>query len=217
MFWLAPQLQAFGLSGDACPTRLTTSDNTNGLLAAKNDLLVLYSNGVIPGWQTTLLLNEEMAPMASPELARKLSADPTASFSSLRSKNGPPILNYTRGAPDWVDWRVWFSSLSVGSLKDWRVEMMSTYSQTIGEAIRGNGIALGSIGLLQSELNAGRLVLLSKDILRTNKGYYLCRDDQSSLSEDARRLAAFLIAAADRQRAETVSGPFDDVECKDNF
>ncbi|MEO5321906.1 LysR family transcriptional regulator [Mesorhizobium sp. CC13] len=202
MFWLAPQLQAFGMSGDACPTRLTTSDNTNGLLSAKNDLLVLYSNGVIPGWQTTLLLHEEMAPMASPELARKLNADPTAPFSSLRSKDGPPILNYARGAPDWVDWRVWFSALSVGDLKDWRAEMLSTYSQTIGEAIRGNGIALGSIGLLQSELNAGRLVLLSKDILRTNRGYYLCRDDQSSLSEDARRLADFLETTAADQRAQ---------------
>lgn len=205
MFWLAPQLQAFGLSGDASPTRLTTSDNTSSLLAGKNDLLVLYSNGAISGWQTELLLHEEMTPMASPELARRLKANPAAAFSTLRSKDGPPILNYVRGAPDWVDWRVWFNSLEVGNLKDWRVEMRSTYSQTIGEAIRGNGIALGSVALLQSELDSGRLVVLSRDVLRTNRGYYLCRDDQSSLSEDARRLANFLTAAAARQRAVAIA------------
>jgi LysR family transcriptional regulator, glycine cleavage system transcriptional activator len=77
--------------------------------------------------------------------------------------------------------------------------MMSTYSQTIGEVIRGNGIALGSIALLLSELKAGRLVLLSKDVLRTNRGYFLCRDVQSPLSEDAQRLATFLVSAAEKQ------------------
>lgn len=202
MFWVAPQLQAFGLSGEACPTRLTTSDNSNALVAGKNDLLVLYNNGQVPGHETTLLLPEEMTPMASPELAQKLNADGSTSFAAFASRDGPPILNYAKGAPDWVDWRVWFSSLSAGSMKDWRSEMMSTYSQTIGEAIRGNGIALGSVALLRTELQARRLVVLSRDVLRTNRGYYLCRDEQSLLSNDAKRLADFLVASAASQYAE---------------
>lgn len=78
--------------------------------------------------------------------------------------------------------------------------MLSTYSQTIGEAIRGNGIAMGSVALLRSELQAGRLVRLSRDVLRTNRGYYLCRDEQSPLSDDARRLADFLVASALSQK-----------------
>lgn len=206
MFWVAPQLQAFGLSDEACPTRLTTSDNTNALLAGKNDLLVLYNNGQVPGHETTLLLPEEMAPMASPGLAAQLDADPSRSFASLASKDGPPILNYVMGAPDWVDWRVWFGSLSAGSMKDWRVETMSTYSRTIGEAMRGNGIALGSVALLHADLAAGRLVRLSRDVLRTNRGYFLCRDEQSPLSADARRLADFLVASAALQRTRKGAG-----------
>ena len=193
MFWLAPQLQAFGLSGDACPTRLTTSDNTNALLADGNDLLVLYSDGDIPGWTCTRVLDEEMTPMASPELARKIGADPTASFAELRAPDGPPILNYQRGSPDWVDWRVWFNALDLGKITDWPTRMCSTYSQTIGEALRGEGIALGSVALLQAELDAGRLVPLSKDVLRTSRGYYLCRQDHSPATPDALRLTAFLI------------------------
>lgn len=161
---------------------------------------MLYNNGLVPGHHATLLLPEEMTPMASPTLAAKLKADPATSFSALASRDGPPLLNYAKGAPDWVDWRVWFGALAAGAMKDWRVEMMSTYSQTIGEAIRGNGIALGSVALLHSELEAGRLVVLSKDVLRTNRGYYLCHDEQSSLSGDARRLADFLVASAARQQ-----------------
>lgn len=198
-FWLAPQLQAFGLSGEACPTRLTTSDDTGALLAGGNDLLLLYSNGTVPGHETTLLLPEEMTPMASPALARRLGADPRRPFAALAARQGPPLLNYAKGAPDWVEWRAWFAALKAGSLKDWPLVTLSTYSQTIGEAIRGKGIALGSVALLRGELAAGRLVRLSKDVLRTSRGYYLCREAQSALSEDARRLADFLIATSRQQ------------------
>lgn len=201
MFWLAPQLQAFGLSGDACPTRLTTSDNTSALLADGNDLLVLYSDGDIPGWHCTRLLDEEMTPMASPELARQLGADPSGRFADLARPDGPPILNYLRGSPDWVDWRVWFAGVDGGRMADWPNKMCSTYSQTIGEALRGEGIALGSVALLQGELAAGRLVPLSRDVLRTNRGYYLCRDAQAAATAEASCLAEFLIRAARGQAA----------------
>ncbi|EFG2587112.1 hypothetical protein BO204_005290, partial [Escherichia coli] len=90
----------------------------------------------------------------------------------------------------------WFGSLASGDMKDWHIEMRSTYSQTIGEALAGNGIALGSVALLRSELDSGRLVRISSDTLRTNRGYFLCHDEQSSLSDDASRLAEFLIQRA---------------------
>lgn len=201
MFWLTAQLQAFGLSGDACPTRLVTSDNTGDLLAAKNDLLVIYSNGVVPGCRTTRLLDEEMVPMASPALAAALGADGNGSFQRYCRTDGPPLLNYLRSAPDWVDWRVWFDGLSLKGPEGWHLKTLSTYSQTIGEAIRGNGIALGSVALLQSELTAGRLVPLTKDVLRTDRGYYLCHSESATLAGEAQRLADFLVTAAHSQNA----------------
>ncbi|MFE0014116.1 LysR family transcriptional regulator [Mesorhizobium sp. NPDC059054] len=203
MFWLTSQLQSFGLSGDACPTRLTTSDNTNGLLDTQNDLLVIYSDGSIPGWHAARLLDEEMVPMASPSLAAMLAGDPEGSFSQYRNADCPPLLNYLRSAPDWVDWRVWFKALAMKGPDGWPVKTMSTYSQTIGEAIRGNGIALGSVALLHSELEAHRLVPLSRDVLRTQKGYYLCHNENLPLSGDAQRLAEFLVVAANAQRTGT--------------
>ena len=196
MFWLTAQLQAFGLSGDACPTRLTTSDNTGDLLAGASDLLLVYSDGNVPGWHATRLLDEEMAPMASPEIAARLEDRRFRSFADLRGAGLPPLLDYVKGAPDWIDWRAWFGRLSIRGPEGWTVRTMSTYSQTIGEAIRGNGIALGSVALLRSELTAGRLVPLGTDVLRTSRGYYLCVDERMPLSAEAQRLADFLVAAA---------------------
>jgi len=203
MFWLTAQLQAFGLSGDACPTRLATSDNTSDLLAARNDLLVLYGAGVVPGWRATRLLDEAMTPMASPALAATLGADGTGPFRRHRRSDGPPLLNYLRSAPDWVDWKVWFDGLAIEGPHGWNIRTLSTYSQTIGEAIRGNGIALGSVALLQSELAARRLAPLAGDVLRTGRGYYLCHRDGAPLSGEARRLSDFLAAAAQAQSGVT--------------
>jgi LysR family glycine cleavage system transcriptional activator len=196
MFWLTAQLQAFGLSGDACPTRLITSDNTGDLLSGDSDLLLIYSDGNLPGWQTTRLLAEEMVPMASPEVAAALSGTRTASFDQFRGPDLPPLLDYAKGAPDWIDWRAWFSRLSIKGPDGWRVTRMSAYSQTIGEAIRGNGIALGSVALLKSELDTGRLVVLGSEKLRTERGYYLCRPENVTISAESRRLSDFLLAAA---------------------
>jgi hypothetical protein len=79
------------------------------------------------------------------------------------------------------------------------VDAVSGTVKRIGEAIRGNGIALSSVALLQSELTAGRLVRLTKDVLRTDSGYYLCNSKSAPLINEAQRLADFLIAAAKDQ------------------
>lgn len=200
MLWLVPQLQQFGLSASACPTRLTTSDDTATLLSGKNDLLLMYGTGVVPGWKNTLLLHEELTPVASPELAKALKASPEKPFASLLSANGPPILNYVKGAADWVDWKVWLKSMHIAAAKDFPIARRSTYSQTIGEAIQGKGIALGSVALLKSELEAGRLVRLGKEVLKTGRGYHLCHDEKVPLSAEARNLAQFLEASAATSR-----------------
>lgn len=196
MFWVTAQLQAFGLSGDAVPTKMVTSDNTGDLIAGGSDLLVVYGNGNVPGWQAVRLLDEEMVPMASPDVARAIGADRGKAFDTLELADAPPLLDYLRSAPDWVDWRAWFEGLSLKRPASVRMKMMNAYSQTIGEAIRGNGIALGSVALLKSEMLAGRLVPLTRDVLRTERGYYLCWNEDSQLPEAARRLSQFLIAAA---------------------
>lgn len=196
MFWLTPQLRSFGLSEHACPVRLVTSDNSSDLLQGGNDLVVIYGDGSLPGWKTKLLLHEQLTPVAAPAVAAALGAQPLSSILEIPPKERPALLNYKRFGPDWVDWTVWFKSLELPGFRDWRLKSFATYSQTIGEAIQGSGIALGSLSLLQAELEAGTLVRLGKDILRTGRGYYLCYEEKSALGEDAANLEHFLVRAS---------------------
>src|SRR5260221_27419 len=81
------------------------------------------------------------------------------------------------------------------------LDTLRTHCQATGEAIRGNRIGLGSVALLQSELAAGRLVPLTKDVLRTDRGYYPCHSESAPLAGEAQRLADFLVTAAHGQNA----------------
>lgn len=200
MFWLTPHLRDFGLSPHACPTRLITSDNPQDLFDNGNDLTITYGDGALPGRHATMLFEEELAPVAAPGVAGML-GDALQSIRDIPVADRPTILNYERASPDWVDWRVWFQKIFRGGLEAWPVETLSTYSQSIGDAIKGRGIALGSIRLLRAELEAGTLQRVGQDVLRSGRGYFLSHDDRSALSEGARNLMDYLQAGA---RAEAV-------------
>jgi LysR family glycine cleavage system transcriptional activator len=195
MFWLTPHLRAFGLSAEACPTRLITSDNPQDLFNGGNDLTVTYGDGTLADRTTTLLFPEKLTPVAAPQIAA-LFGNSLRSIQDVPPAVRPKLLNYERASPDWVDWRVWFHRLSFGNFDAWPVETLSTYSQTIGEAIDGRGIALGSIWLLGAELQAGVLQRVSRDVLLSGRGYYVSYANRTVLSAGARHLINHLMEAA---------------------
>ncbi|MGY5776377.1 LysR family transcriptional regulator [Rhizobium sp. LEGMi135b] len=201
MFWLTPHLRDFGLSPDACPTRLITSDDPLDLFENGNDLTVTYGNGIFPGRRATLLFEEVLTPVAAPRIAMKFGND-LRTIMDIPATERPTILNYGKASPDWVDWRMWFQRMSYPGLESWPSETLSTYSQSIGNAINGKGIALGSLHLLRAELEAGVLHCIGQDVLRSGRGYYLSHDENSALSDSARNLVDYLGSAA---RAEAAS------------
>jgi DNA-binding transcriptional LysR family regulator len=195
MFWLTPRLRDFGLSPNACPIRLITSDNPQDLFNQGNDLTVTYGDGTLGDRKATLLFEEELVPLVAPEMARRLDTD-LRSIRDIPPGQRPKLLNYGRASPDWVDWRVWFQRMSLSDFDAWPVETLSTYSQSIGEAIKGRGIALGSIGLLRAELKADLLRPISLDALLSGRGYYISYDNRAAPSPGAQRLIDHLIHAS---------------------
>ncbi|NTJ62182.1 LysR family transcriptional regulator [Agrobacterium rhizogenes] len=197
MFWLTPHLRDFGLSSNACPTRLITSDDPQDLFDHDNDLTVTYGDGALPGRISTRLFGEELTPMASPEIADRF--DGVSSIHEIPPDCRPTLLNFERASPDWVDWRVWFQRLSFPDFDAWPNKTLSTYSQTIGDAIKGKGIALGSIRLLRAEVASGSLRRIGSEVLTSGRGYYISHGERSGLSEGAKSLMEFLIIAARRE------------------
>ena len=188
MFWLQPRLRAFGLGDEACAFSLVATDAPSELLRPDHDLVVLYCDGKVPGWQGRRLFGEKLQPLAAPGLL-----DEACSLAGLaRKADRPPLLDYPRRGPDWIDWGRWAALTGNAAIPGWPKRACASYTQSIGLALRGEGIALGSLPLLESEIAARRLCPLAADELVTRMGYYLLSRIGADLSLDAERLRRHL-------------------------
>lgn len=192
--WLGRRLRDFGKQNPAISLRLLTSDTPSDLASENNDLVILYSTGEHPRWNLTLLMPEQLAPVASPDYlaskgldAQRLTAADIACLD---------LIDYERFNAHWISFRQWFGRLA-GPQRPKPPGArfsFSTYILAIDAAVRGDGIALGSLGLIDEQLSDGRLVQLGHDRLDTGYGYYLGLPRHRTVSAEAMALYDLLVA-----------------------
>ena len=193
IFWLGPKLRDLGLGGDAGAVRMLTSDRLRDLLDLDNDLAVTYGQSDPPGWESTPLFDEELVPVAHADYLPALGLDAAARLEDIAEHRGITLLEYDRVAPDWVNWKVWIEKVGAVELNGVARRQCGGYARAIGEAIAGNGIALGSLGLIDGELDAGRLRAVGERSLRTGRGYFLAAPRHKTLSVSAANLRRALL------------------------
>ncbi|WP_294610712.1 LysR family transcriptional regulator [uncultured Roseovarius sp.] len=183
VFWLFPRIKAFAFSEASCPVETVVSDDPAALLASDHDLAIIYAAAPPEGWEGAKLMDEDLAPVLSPECVESFGQNPQSQI----------LLDYERYAPDWINWDVWAKRHSTSPLARLPRKICETYSQSIGRAIAGEGIALASCALLQDELASGALVALDEERYNTGKGYFLVkrsgRSDHKQVTEFANFLA----------------------------
>lgn len=196
LFWLQPRLRAFGLGDRACPINLITSDSLSAQLSAENDLAIVYCDGKIDGWRLTPLLPENLLPVATPGYVDAAGVSVEAEFPGPWWRVQPTLLDFPRLAPDWTNWDVWAKRQGVPDIAAWPRRACATYAQTIGAALAGQGIALGSTALLEAELSAGDLVALKSATVDSGSRYYLAYPEKKALTPMVKPLFDFLLAEA---------------------
>lgn len=176
--WLGRRLRDFGKQNAGIPIRLLTSDSPADLASENNDLVILYSSGNHPRWNLTPLMAEELAPVASPDYIAARGLDPATL--DLPELAGLDLIDYERFNANWISFRQWFEQMGfeqVASASKARPPRphftFSTYVMAIDAAVRGDGVALGSLGLIAEQLGNGSLAVLGNRRLRTGYGYFL--------------------------------------------
>ncbi|WP_037311477.1 LysR family transcriptional regulator [Ruegeria halocynthiae] len=191
MFWLQKRLRTFSFSDAACDVNILTTESTSELLADSQDLAIVYCNGDIPGWDCVSLLNVEMVPAASPEIARQ--AEQSGMFTRQQQfGRALPLLEFANLAPDWINWQTWLRRLDLPDTSNWPMAHCNSYVQSVGKALAGDGVALVNTSLMEEELNSGALVRIGDLSLRPKNSYHLCRKQNVSLPKNAMRLYTFL-------------------------
>ncbi|MFB2551216.1 LysR substrate-binding domain-containing protein [Ensifer soli] len=193
--WLGPRLRAFAERHPGLSLRLVTSDATGDLASDNNDLTILYSTGEHPRWTLTPLLPEVLAPVAAPGYLAERGLD-AATLDPVRVA-ALDLLDYERFNAHWISFRQWFARLQppVPTLHGGRLSF-STYPMAIEAAVRGDGVALGSLGLLDGLIGTGRLTVLGTARLVTGYGYHLGLPRERRSSDETLMLHGSLREAA---------------------
>jgi len=194
--WLGSRLREFGQRYPHVSLRLTTTDAPSELASENHDLVILYSTGEHPRWNLSLLMPEVLVPVASPGYLRGHNLTQEACTPDVVSSLD--LIDYERFNAHWISFRQWFGRLSVPPKTKPKPARYSftTYVLAIEAALKGDGVALGSVGLITDHITTQRLLPLGKERISTGFGYYLGSPKARTLSEEASVLHRLLLTSA---------------------
>ena len=192
--WLGTRLKDFGKESPSISVRLLTTDTPSELASETNDLVILYSTGEHPRWNLTLLMKEVLVPVASPDYLAQRGLDPETLTSDDIA--GLDLIDYERFNAHWISFRQWFGRLTPAPKRKLPSPRLSfsTYIMAVEAALRGEGITLGSLGLIGEQIRAGTLVRLGRHQVETGFGYYLGTPRYRRLEAEALQLHDHLLA-----------------------
>ncbi|ESQ17149.1 MAG: hypothetical protein N838_24235 [Thiohalocapsa sp. PB-PSB1] len=154
--WLLPRLATFD---DAHPDlRLHISQSYNAVDFAREDvdLAIRYGNGRFPGLESTLLMQEDLLPVLSPQLLDRVL--PGRRIEDLQPRD---LTRFTllHSATCHLNWRSWFRFAGVPDAID-RARSMSFDScmLTFEAANAGLGVAVANRAYVAQDIRAGRLI-----------------------------------------------------------
>lgn len=168
-YWLLPRLPRLQAAFADCSLRILTGDFTDDRDSV--DLSIEFGPG--RGESVGRILGENVFAVCSPGYlgARKR---------PLRlSELGEQRLLWLEDQHErWHSWQSWFAALG----RPLRSKALKTvgfndYSLVLGAALQGQGVALGWDGLVDQFLANGTLVRVSKESVRSERGYYVSCPD----------------------------------------
>lgn len=137
-----------------------------------------------PGTRTTLLMAEEVLPVASPSLLASRKRWRPADLATL-----PLLQQSTRPEA----WRQWFEAMGVDAPDAMRGPRHELFSMLAVAASHGMGVALVPTMLVEAELARGELAVACDRPLRGQRGYYLVEPESAAERPVLDRFRAWLL------------------------
>lgn len=213
-FWLQDKLSAFTLSENSRGVNLLAVDQLSELLTAQVDVAFFYGDGRVNNWQTYRMWDEVLVPVAAPEVAERYRR--LVKYGIDDPSLAPPLLAFPRFTPDWTTWNMWLSLVGHRGLSRLTQIPCKTYCHSIGEAIKGRGIALGSTCLIEQKLQSGELELIDTTSYATGLGYHIGLPSDRILTDSMKHVFDFFISFGDGVADSTsaVTAPVAEPSCE---
>ena len=152
--WLLPRLPRLARQHPELLVSLDTTDKIIHFSHGQADVAIRLGKGNYPGLHSEFLFGEQVFPVASPELLRRVGT-PQSPADLLHF----PLL--TRDGAELVPkWEVWFQAVGLAYLPLQESVRFGDTNMTVEAALLGQGVALVRSGHVENEISDGRLVRL---------------------------------------------------------
>ena len=156
--WIAPRLAALTSELPGVEVSIAIIHRPADYTAAEADFEVRFGAGDWPGRRGVRLYPEVLAPLVAPSLLE----------SAQDWRRLPQIA--VSGPRD--GWREWAAATGVTPPRPPQLRFDS-FAPALAAALSGSGVLLGSLGLVESELQSGRLVRLPEPLIEMPQAYWL--------------------------------------------
>lgn len=189
---LIPALPEFQDRHPDITVQVLTSQTFDQFKRRSYDIAFRYGSGRWPDLRADLLHDEEIFPVCTPELARRIDADaPLETLGTLTQ-----IRTYFSSVYQ-DDWPVWLDGAGWGAVEFSREAIFNLQLTSLAAAVEGVGIGLGRTPLVASYLASGHLVAPFDFRLRTGSGYYIVSQEEKA---DLDKIRVFREWACERLR-----------------
>jgi LysR family transcriptional regulator, glycine cleavage system transcriptional activator len=180
--WLARRLAEFSSLHPDVPLNAVVLDHEPDFARQGIDLAIVHVPGRHLKPDDDVLMQEAVFPVCSPELF------PFASRAVCRCRL---LQEMHENSPE-IDWRNWATEFGLPVDFESKIVRYSSFSQVIGAAVGGAGIALGRAPLIEPELRSGRLVPLFEGLSRPASWRFVLRRDPAGRHRLLDPLVAYL-------------------------
>ena len=188
--WLAPRLFGFQEAHPELEVWVSADSAKVDLGRGAADLAIRYGPGEGPRGEQTLLLQEEVLPVCSPDLlARAPIPTPEALAGQTLLHDASP-----ESEVDGADWATWLRGRKLRGISVRGGPRFNQSALVIDAAVAGRGVALAKRTLAQNDLRAGRLVSLFPDgAAPVKSAYYVLQAPERELGGASDQFLAWLL------------------------
>ncbi len=191
--WLARRLAEFSARHPQTPIN-AIQETEPGLSRDTVDLAIVNVKQTALRADDVVLLREQVFPVCSPALH---------SFASRAVCECRLLQEAHEDSPE-IDWRTWSAEFGLPGNLEPKIVRYSSFTQVVGAAVGGAGLALGRAPLINPELQTGRLVRLRPDLSRPASWCFVLRHRPLRQHRMLEPLLAFLQDEAARSEQEAI-------------
>ncbi len=190
--WVMPRISAMrAVSGKNI--NLVTADDYRTFDGPSVDFSIRFGNGEFHGMLADRLFHERCQIVASPSF---LEAHPEIDPDDILGTTSPGLL-LDHGDPwgvGWMDWERWFAEIGRPYPGRSALRQVQSYPTMLDMVCAGEGISIGTHGVEDDLVRAGKMVLLGDTVSRPNFGYYLVYQEAMQANTAFQKLRAHLVA-----------------------